>query len=145
VISCLDTSLLVKLYVEEKDSQTARDMVARTDIEASISWLSDVEMAAALQARPIRSSTGPTKAQLDKAYSLFLRERADGIYTVLAMDRAVFDLARSLAERYSGALGVRALDILHVAAAVRGGAEAFATFDDRQRRLAKELGLHIHQ
>jgi predicted nucleic acid-binding protein len=145
VISYLDTSLLVKLYVEENDSQMARDMVARTDIEASISWLSDVEMAAALQARPIRSTGGPTKAQLDRAYGLFLRERAGGIYTVLAMDRTVFDLARSLAERYSGTLGVRALDVLHVAAAVRGGAEAFATFDDRQRQLARELGLQILQ
>jgi uncharacterized protein with PIN domain len=99
VISYLDTSLLVKLYVEENDSQKAREMVARTDIAASISWLSDVEMAAALQARPIRSTGGPTKTQLDQAYSLFLRKRAGGIYTVLVMDRAVFDLARSVAER----------------------------------------------
>jgi predicted nucleic acid-binding protein len=100
-------------------------------------------MAAALQARLLRSGHGPTKAQLDMAYALFLRERSMGIYSVSPIDRAVFDAARSLGERFGRELGVRALDVLHVAAAVQYRAVAFGTFDQRQARLAHAVGLKM--
>jgi predicted nucleic acid-binding protein len=138
VISYFDTSLLVKLYVQERDSNIAWVMANSTGVEAIISWLSEAEMAAAMAARFVRSSVVP---QLDLAYAAFLREVSRGIFRVVAVDRSVFDLARSLGERYGGVLGVRALDVLHVAAAMRAGAEAFGTFDDRQGKLAKAVGM----
>jgi predicted nucleic acid-binding protein len=117
--------------------------VARGDIQPAISWLSEVEMAAALQARLIRQRSGSISTQLEMSYRLFLEERSTGIFTLLPIGREVFDLARSLGERYGGVLGVRALDVLHVAAAANGGANAFATFDDRQAKLAHEVGLKL--
>ena len=138
MISYFDTSLLVKLYVQERDSNIAWVMANSTGVEAIISWLSEAEMAAAMAARFVRSSVVP---QLDLAYAAFLREVSRGIFRVVAVDRSVFDLARSLGERYGGVLGVRALDVLHVAAAMRAGAEAFGTFDDRQGKLAKAVGM----
>jgi predicted nucleic acid-binding protein len=58
--------------------------------------------------------------------------RESGVYHVVALDSSTFDLARDLGERYGESLGVRALDALHVAAAIGHGAEAFGTFDDRR-------------
>jgi hypothetical protein len=40
-------------------------------------------------------------------------------------------------------LGVRSLDILHVAIAMSLGARTFLSFDDRQRALATRAGLTV--
>lgn len=49
--------------------------------------------------------------------------------------------AEKLADKYSATLGIRSLDILHVAAAVVNGAKDFLTFDKRQGALAGAAGL----
>jgi predicted nucleic acid-binding protein len=54
---------------------------------------------------------------------------------------AVFAQAADLADRHTASLGSRALDLLHVAAAVRGGARRFVTADARQSTLARRAGL----
>jgi predicted nucleic acid-binding protein len=143
VISYLDTSLLVKLYIKEADSSAALRLLVRDDVEPVISWLSEVEMAAALEARSIRTGMGSNDPQLRIAYDKFRLERMSGIYRLVPLDSATFDLARSLAERYGRKLGVRALDVLHVAAALQSGAVAFGTFDGRQGRLAEAVGLKL--
>ncbi len=54
----------------------------------------------------------------------------------------VLAIADALGERHTSALGVRTLDLLHVAAAVSLKAKAFLTFDGRQFALARAAGLH---
>jgi predicted nucleic acid-binding protein len=53
----------------------------------------------------------------------------------------MFERAQALAGKHTGRLGVRSLDILHVAVALELQAEAFLTFDRRQARLARAEGL----
>ena len=139
----LDTSLLVKLYIKEAESPVALRLLRSNPLEPMISWLSEVEMAAALEARPLRSGSRISDAQLRIAYDKFRSEKTSGIYRLVPLDSVTFDLARSLAERYGRQLGVRALDVLHVAAALRNGAVAFATFDARQAKLAEAAGLDL--
>lgn len=55
----------------------------------------------------------------------------------------VFAAAEALSAAHTGKLGTRAFDILHVAAAVVLGAQAFYTFDARQKALAKKAGLKV--
>jgi predicted nucleic acid-binding protein len=100
-------------------------------------------MATALSSRSLRTGGRITVAQLSQANSAFRAQVSQGIYAVAHLDEVTFDLARSYGERYGGALGVRALDVLHVAAAVRFGAVAFGTFDTRQAKLALEVGLRV--
>jgi predicted nucleic acid-binding protein len=50
--------------------------------------------------------------------------------------------ADKLSDRHTAALGVRTLDLLHVAAAVCLGAKKFITCDGRQLALANAAGLH---
>jgi predicted nucleic acid-binding protein len=59
------------------------------------------------------------------------------------LPEAVYAEARLLVSRWTAKLGTRTLDILHVAAALSLRAEAFHTFDERQRKLAKAAGLRI--
>jgi len=51
--------------------------------------------------------------------------------------------SESISKAHTIKLGVRTLDVLHVAAARVLGAERFLTFDLRQRALAKAVGLTV--
>jgi predicted nucleic acid-binding protein len=53
--------------------------------------------------------------------------------------------AEKLSDRHTAALGVRTLDLLHVAIAVSLGARKFITCDGRQLALAKAAGLHAEK
>ena len=57
----------------------------------------------------------------------------------------VLQLADELGERHTPTLGVRNLDLLHVAAAVSLGARTFLTCDNRQFALAQAAGLHAEK
>jgi len=64
-----------------------------------------------------------------------------GVFRTAEMSATVYETARSLARRHTAKLGVRTLDILHVAMALELGAPSFYTFDRRQSRLAQAEGL----
>jgi predicted nucleic acid-binding protein len=128
VTSYFDTSLLIKLYVFEDRSDEVADIVARGDFDPMISWVSMVEMASGLHRRTIPSTNHLAEA----AYAEFQSDRKRGIYTVVGVDGEAIDLACTLGEKYGKELNLRALDILHVAIALRHGADSFGTFDQRQ-------------
>jgi predicted nucleic acid-binding protein len=126
VISYVDTSLLLKLYIEEPDSHLAFQWLEPKSIRPLISTLSEVEMSSALhRAAPRRR--GLNESLLGPAYLQFRTDFVAKRYQVVAMRDSTFELARSYGERYGVSLHLRALDILHVAAAMEGGAEAFGT------------------
>ena len=138
MISYLDTSFLMKFYVLEADSQRAIDIATRNRIDPVISSLSEVEMASGLRSKAL-STLAPDAAVA--AYREFRRNA--GRYRFAEIDGQVFGLARSLAEKYGATLHVRALDVLHVAAALNYGTAAFGTFDGRQASLAEATGLKL--
>lgn len=139
MIAYLDTSFLIKLYVFEVDSHHATALLRRHDCRPMIGWLSEVEMASALHAKS--TATQPALAEL--AYTEFRLDKTSKVYDLVAMDEEVFERARQLGERYGRKHLVRALDVLHVAAALRHGAGAFGTFDKRQAGMAAEAGLKL--
>jgi predicted nucleic acid-binding protein len=55
----------------------------------------------------------------------------------------VITRAAELATRHTERLGTRAIDLLHVAAAMALDSELFLTTDDRQAQLAKAEGLNV--
>jgi predicted nucleic acid-binding protein len=140
VISYLDTSLLMKLYVFEAESARAASLAQDTRYGPAISRLSEVEMAAGLHAK---SAESLPEGIVDKAYEDFRKHVSAGVYTIVPIDSDIFDLAQRLGEKHGRQLRVRTLDILHVAAALRFGAVAFGTFDQRQARLAHAVGLKM--
>lgn len=57
----------------------------------------------------------------------------------------VLKVADELGEKYTSALGVRTLDLLHVSAALSLKAKVFLTYDSRQLALARASGLRTHK
>ena len=56
-----------------------------------------------------------------------------------------FVRARALAEKITPSVGVRAADLLHIAAALELGAKSLYTFDQRQHQAAHAVGLTLNK
>jgi len=57
--------------------------------------------------------------------------------------RAALDRSAALSVLHTPTLGTRTLDVLHVACALELRARRFLSFDDRQRKLARAVGLNL--
>ena len=67
-----------------------------------------------------------------------------GILTLVPVPDSAFARAKALAQTLTPTIGVRAVDLLHVAAALELGVDAFYTFDLKQHRTAKAAGLTVN-
>jgi len=127
----VDTSALLKRYVEEDDSAACEKVLLAdsTWVTARHTWVEVLRNLARLLA-------GPERARVRKLF------RADwSRMLVVELDRSTCDRAGDLAET----LHVRTLDALHLAAAERagGGALPFVTYDIRQAQAARSLGWSV--
>ncbi len=100
-------------------------------------------MAAALHRKSTTIHSGVTRALTELAYADFRSDVTDSVYDVVSMSDRVMDRSRIRGETYGSTHRVRALDILHVAAALDCGAGAFATFDAKQAKMAEDAGLKL--
>jgi len=130
MILYLETSNLVKLYVEEPDSENIKRRVTESDVVAT-SLVSYVEARAAL-ARKFRekdlagSDYETVKAALDRDWdSLF----------VLKLTDALAKMAGNLAEKH----GLRGYDSIHLASALelRKAVASLVLFSSSDARLGK--------
>lgn len=127
----VDTSALLKRYVEEADSPAA-DALLRGDPELLTARHTIVEVRRNLS----RLLSGRDLAAARTAFSRDLRS-----FSIIELDEATCDSAAAIAET----TGVRTLDALHLAAAQRISAPgvSFVTFDLRQAQAARALGLTV--
>ncbi len=127
----VDSSALLKRYVEEPDSARA-DALLRADGALLTARHAIVEVRRNLA----RLLAGRNLAAARAAF-------ADDLYSIsiIELDEATCDSAASIAET----TGVRTLDALHLAAAQRVSAPGvgFLTFDLRQAQAARALGLTV--
>lgn len=133
-----DTSFFVSLYVTDAHSHQAQ---RRMEKHPRI-WLTPlhrVETAHAMAQQVFQRRISPADA--DRAYDNFENDRRAGLWLEATVPEAAFDLAVELARRHVARLGCRTLDTLHIACALELGAREFWTFDERQKRLAKAVGL----
>ena len=85
-----------------------------------------------------------TAAQRESALHDMEADAEVGVLHVTPVDwPKAFTHAEVLGRKDSEGLGTRGMDILHVACALALRAKRFATFDERQRRLAGLAGLEI--
>ena len=71
----------------------------------------------------------------------FQRDRQSGFWREVNLADPIFDRCVQLAQQYASSVSMRTLDTLHVACALELGAERFWTFDQRQAKLARAVGL----
>lgn len=128
----LDSSALLKRYVREAES-TECERLLRAEpvwVTARHTW---VEVLRNLH----RLLEGADRARMTKVFGTDWKR-----IHVVELDRVTCEHAADLAKAHPG---VRTLDALHLAAAQRVGAASIAllTYDVRQARVARELGIKV--
>jgi uncharacterized protein len=127
----VDSSALLKRYVDEPDSGTA-DELLRSDPLLLTARHTIVEVRRNLARLLSDRDAGEARAA-------FLRDQS--ALSIIEVDAETCELAASIAETTH----VRTLDALHLAAAQRAGGTAmpFLTFDVRQAQAARGLGFAV--
>jgi len=127
----VDTSALLKRYVDEVDSDVAAELIASDPVLVT-SWVTAVEtrrnLARLLDGRPLRAAQTQLSEDLDA-------------FAMVVCDEAVATAAATIGET----LGVRSLDAIHLASAqrVQDDGLTFVTFDLRQAQAARSLGITV--
>lgn len=132
-----DTSFLTSLYTPDANSAEAASRMQRVSLPLIVTPFGELELVNALQLRVFRHELLASKIRA--AYAAFRQDVATGILVIRPMPDEVYAQARRLAQKWTRTLGTRTLDIVHVASALVLEAEAFLTFDERQRRLARTV------
>lgn len=127
----VDSSALLKRYIDEPDSEAAEALL-RSDPSLLTARHTIVEIRRNL-ARLLEETDA---AAARSAFTQDLR-----VFSIIELDEVTCETAAGIAEL----TGVRTLDSLHLAAAQRVGGSAvpFLTFDLRQAQAARSLGLTV--
>ncbi len=128
----------MSLYVRDGHSATALE---RMKVKPGI-WftpLHSAECSHAIAQQVFYRKISPAEAEA--VFDSLKHDRADGLWLETAMPENAFEVCADLGRRYGPKLGMRTLDTLHVACAQELKAERFWTFDERQAKLAKAVGL----
>ncbi len=127
----VDSSALLKRYVDEPDSEAAEELL-RSDVVLATGRHSVVEVRRNLA----RLVSDQTLAAAREGFAADLETLA-----IVELDPTTCERAATIAE----VTGVRTLDALHLAAAQRlgGAAIQFLTFDVRQAQAARSLGFIV--
>ncbi|MEE9415870.1 MAG: type II toxin-antitoxin system VapC family toxin [Acidimicrobiales bacterium] len=126
----VDTSALLKRYVEEHDSEVAEALIA-TDSVLVTSRLTEVEVRRNLARLLDKDQQAEYKRQLSVDLDAF---------ALVNLDATTCNEAARIAEETL----CRSLDSLHLAAAWRAGpATTVLTFDIRQAQAARTIGLSV--
>jgi predicted nucleic acid-binding protein len=134
----LDTSFLVSLYVTDLHSPGARRLIGTI----SPPWLTPLHHAEWTHALAQHIFQGQlTSAEVHALEKQLEGDKASGVWRATDLPESAFEVAIDLGRRSGPKLGVRTLDTLHVASAVELQAERFWSFDNRQAKLAKAVGL----
>lgn len=133
-----DTSFQIAAYIVDSHSSLAVSRLA-TKPRICLTPFSRSEVANAIYRQAFSGRL--TLAETLKAWQFFESDCAAGVWETTAFPNRAWETCADLARRYSPTLGARTLDSLHVACALELKAQKFWTFDERQARLAQEVGL----
>lgn len=135
MIAYADASFLASLYLADRNSAAALRALRAHSATVLISEFGLLETVSAFYQRCFRK-------QLDKnaAESLAENLRRDvdsGFWTLRMIPEGAYTRARELTSQWTGNLGTRAGDVLHIATSIELQADVLFTFDKRQQSLAK--------
>lgn len=135
-----DSSVFVSLYINDRHSQDVkRGMLGHPDL-----WFTPLHRAEwthAVEQHVFRRLLSSDNAL--QIHKNFAADAVNGIWLEVDIPGNAFETAVELARKYVARVGVRTLDSLHVACALELKAKRFWTFDERQKKLAKAVGLKI--
>ncbi len=138
----VDSSALLKLYLHQPESAAMNSWRARIKGALALTHHGRVEIVNGLCLAAHRREITPealadTLTSFDEDFTLGWYRTADLLW------RAALNRAAELSRIHSPKLGTRSLDVLHVACALELGTRFFVTFDERQQKLARAVGLKV--
>ncbi|MEQ1750433.1 MAG: PIN domain-containing protein [Prosthecobacter sp.] len=138
--------MLCSLYREQDHTDTAIAHRAKMNEPLRVSGLLDFEFRQAIRLQvwlhEQDKKKGYSQAEADQMLADWASDIAVGVVQIIPVDHdAVLRLAEFLSSTYTAGGGNRTLDIMHVATAKHLSAKEFLTFDGRQKKLAKAVGL----
>jgi predicted nucleic acid-binding protein len=136
-----DTSFLVSLYVNDVHSEQAGALMAQAELPFLLTSFQELELVNAIYSYVFR---GKIKLREAKAsIALFRHDVSSGVYFQKPFSATVFERGMRLAQKLTSRTGIRALDLLHISAALEFKARTFYSFDQRQKNVAAKLGLPV--
>ena len=138
-----DASFLTSLYAPDANAMAAAQKVGSVVSSSRlVTHLVELEFRNALQLRVFRKETNAAAARA--AYADWQTDLNDGLFELCPLPENWIRRSHLIAQQVTARLGIRTLDLIHVAAAVELEADALFSFDERQRRLARELTLKVN-
>ena len=110
--------------------------------ERFVTILGELELLNAFGLRVFRKEV--TEAQAQSSLSDFEKDLRDGLFQLRELPDPVFERARQLSRQTTAKLGTRAVDVLHVAAALELGVDYLYRFDHHERKLAQTVRLKVN-
>lgn len=136
-----DTSLLISLYGRDANTFAAVSLARNHRPTFFLTPFGEAEFTNAIEVRIFQGQW--TRAEAQTMQDRFRFHLSAGVFQLQELSPEIWPLAMTLSRRHSAKLGTRTLDVLHVASALILKPDAFLTFDERQRKLARAEGLRV--
>jgi predicted nucleic acid-binding protein len=137
-----DTSLLVSLYTKDSKSAEASKLFRGWEDLVVVTPFGEAEFVNSIELRVFRKEISSTQAE--NSLRDFQRDLNVGSFLASRpVPPDAYERAQLLSRRYTRQIGVRGMDVIHVAIALELNAETFLTFDKNQANLAKRAGLSV--
>ncbi len=136
----VDSSFLVSRYIADAHSlQVDQALLQQPPVQ--LTPFNRAELANAIYRQAFLKRL--TVPEVQMAWGDFQDDCSVGIWALVAFPVRAWETSIGLAQQHGHSLGVRTLDLLHVACALELSADSFWTFDERQARLAQAVGLSV--
>ena len=137
-----DTGILLKLYLNESDSDVVRRYVVEQGRTLLIHSFHLAEMTSAVQLKVFRREC--SRAQARSILRHIESDRQENVLSETGIDwNQAWAKCSEISRSYSQLTGCRTLDTLHLACALITESQQFITSDQRQIRMAKKVGLQV--
>jgi len=136
-----DSSFLIALFVDLDEFHAQAVKAAQKFAEAiPYPLLAVLELNNGIRRAVASGKMGRTEH--DRVFRQIAADEMSGILARPGLNQGThYAKARELSKRHTCSMSCRNLDILHVAAALILGSKSFASFDEKQRKLAAVEGL----
>jgi predicted nucleic acid-binding protein len=142
MVTYADSSFLVSLFIKDGNSALAKRYLVRNPGAVSVTRFSKCETEHAIRTLALKKQI--TLDEMARALFQFEHDEAEGFFRSEALEAdTLFLKTAQLSNRHALEIGVRYLDTIHVASALLLNAAHFLTFDLRQRKLARAIGLDV--
>jgi predicted nucleic acid-binding protein len=140
-----DTAFLMSLYGRDANSPRAVALAAKHKPVFFLTEFGELEFANAVERLLFSHRAGAywTRSEAQAVRNRLEQHVNAGVFQLRPVPSETWQTAIRLSRQYTAKLGTRTLDVLHVALAMSLQPDVFFTFDRRQWKLAKAVGLRV--